>query len=94
MHHALHSFDSCPEVEISPEDLLHDPLMTLLIKRQQDQQQMPRTSTTLLLDLEASRLLLRLHPDRGVRRQVYEVAVQSRVQVTLEGLEDLADIRR
>ena len=54
----------------------------------------PPEASALLLDLAASRLLLKLHPDKGVRRQVYEVAVQPRCLAALEGLDRLASVRR
>ena len=54
----------------------------------------PSDASTLLLDLAASRLLLKLHPDRGLRRQVYEAAVQPRCLAALEGLDRLASLRR
>ena len=108
MHEALHSTDSCPQVEVSPEELQQDPLMAELLQRQmhsqhnlqhqeqhheQHREQHPATSS-LWLDLETSRLLLRLHPDRSVRRQVYELAVQSRGMAAYSGMDQLADIRR
>ena len=99
MQHALHSIESCPEVEFSTEELLQDPLISMLIKGQQEKLEPPPPSTgtsgsSLLLDLETSRLLLRLHPDRSVRRQVYELAVLTRGQVAITGLEHLSDVRR
>ena len=52
------------------------------------------SDAALLLDLAASRLLLKLHPDRGVRQQVYEVAVQPRCLAAMDGLHQLAAVRR
>lgn len=98
MQHALHSIESCPEVEFSTEELLQDPLISMLIKGQQEKLEPPPpstgTSVSSLLDLETSRLLLRLHPDRSVRRQVYELAVLTRGEVAITGLEHLSDVRR
>ena len=98
MQHALHSIESCPEVEFSTEDLLQDPLISMLVKGQQERLAPPppstSTSASLLLDLETSRLLLRLHPDRSVRRQVYELAVLTRGKIAITGLEHLSDVRR
>ena len=54
----------------------------------------PSDASTMLLDLAASRLLLKLHPDRGVQRQVYDVAVQPRCLAALDGIDQLAAVRR
>ena len=54
----------------------------------------PSVASALLLDLAASCLLLKLHPDRGVQRQVYDVAVHPRCLAALDGLDQLAAVRR